>query len=134
MIIIRTSEETIGKVVRHSKHSLKMCPRQLSKDDIILIAQTKHSLHFAKEPIQYLMEFDSCYYDKERESLQLFGRYWPYIIKGRNCRPLKTPFDISKVKTASKNYGQGGPIVYVEHEDEALLKDRGLLETLKNLP
>jgi hypothetical protein len=129
MIIIRTSAETIKEVVRHSKHALKRRPR-LSKGEIILISQIKHSLHSFQEPIQYLMEFDSCYYDKEKESLKLWSKYWPYIIVGRNCKPLKTPFDISKVKASSKNYGQGGPIVYVEHGDEALLKDRGYLETL----
>ena len=127
MIIIKTSGKTIGNVVRHAKHALNGQPR-LRRGDIILISQTKDSLPPNTKPIQYLMEYERCYYDKEKESQQIWGTFWPYIIEGRNCRPLKKSFEMSEVQVTAKDYGRGGPIVYVEDADIRVLKEMGLLE------
>lgn len=129
MIIVRTSAETIDNVVLHMKHALNGRPK-LSPGEKILIAQTKSSLPYHKEPIQYLMEFEQIYYDKEKESLKIWGKFWPYIIKGKNCKRLKTPFDINRIQTTNKNYGRGGPIVYVERKDEDIIINNGLLDTI----
>lgn len=128
MLIIRTSGKTIENVVRHAKHALKKQPQRLSRGDIILISQTKDSLPPYIKPIQYLMEFERCYDDQEKESRQIWGKSWPYIIEGRNCRQLKKSFEISEVQVTAKDYGRGGPIVYVEEADIRALKEKGLLD------
>jgi hypothetical protein len=128
MIIVRTSGETIGKVVQHAKHALNGRPR-LSPGEFILIAQTKNSLPHRVKPIQYCMEFESCIYDRDRESQKIWGKFWPYLILGKNCRPLKNPFDICEViKNSCKDYGRGGPIVYVDQADEKYLIQNGYLD------
>lgn len=127
MIIIKTSGKTIENVVLYAKHALNGKPH-LRRGDIILISQTKDSLPPYTKPIQYLMEFECCYYDHKKESKEIWGKFWPYIIEGRNCRRLKKPFDISDVQVTSKDYGRGGPIVYVEDGDIHRIKEMGLLE------
>jgi len=127
MIIVKTSGDTIGNVVRHAKHALTCQPR-LRRGDIILISQTKDSLPPYTKPIQYIMEYERCYYDREKESQKIWGKFWPYIIEGRNCRQLKKSFEISDVQVTAKDYGRGGPIVYVEDADIRVLKEMGLLE------
>lgn len=128
-MIVRTSGETIGAVVKHEKHALNTRPH-LSPGEIILVALRKNeALAKHQKPIQYLMEFDSSYSDEE-ESLKLFGKRWPYIIKSRSCRRLKTPFDICEHQVSTKGYGPGGTIVYVLNDDIKVLKEKGLLETM----
>jgi len=127
MIIVKTSGKTIENVVRHAKHALNCQPR-LKRGDIILISQTKDSLPPYRKPIQYLMEFERCYYDHKKESNEIWGKFWPYIIEGRNCRQLKKSFEISAIQVTEKDYGRGGPIVYVEEADVRKIKELGLLE------
>jgi 5-methylcytosine-specific restriction enzyme A len=126
MIVIKTSGKTIENVVRHAKHALSCQPR-LRRGDIILISQTKDSLPPYTKPIQYVMEFERCYYDREEESRQIWGEFWSYILECRNCRQLNKPFEISDVQVTEKDYGRGGPIVYVEEADIRALKEKGLL-------
>lgn len=128
MVIFRTSGETIDEVVRHAKHALNFRPN-LTPGELILISQTKQSLPRHTEPIQYRMEFVECVDDSGHESEKIWGRYWPYLIIGKNCNSLRSPFDICKViKNPTKDYGQGGPIVYVNNEDEHFLESNGYLD------
>ena len=127
MVIVKTSGKTIGKVVHHAKHALNGHLR-LRRGDMILISQTKDSLPAFAKPIQYIMEYEYCYYDREKESKRIWGKFWRYIIKGRNCRRLRNPFDISDVQVTAKDYGRGGTIVYVEPDDIRVLNEKRLLE------
>jgi len=129
MLIIKTSSETMTQVVRQQKHALPRQPR-LSPGEIILISEKRKTLAPGKKPIQYLMEFVRCYEDIEKESIKIWGRYWPYIIEGKNCRQLRLPFDICEHQVTKKDYGRGGTIVYVTKEDSKILEDKGLLNTL----
>ena len=74
------------------------------------------------------MEYERFYYDLEKESMQIWGQLWPYIIEGRNCRKLTKAFEMSEIQVTKKDYGRGGPIVYVEEADMLVLKEKGLLE------
>lgn len=127
IMIVRTSEKTIGQVVHHAKHALNSRPR-LRRGDLILISQTKCSLSAFTKPIQYVMEYEYCYYDLDNESQRIWGKTWRYIIKGCNCRPMNNPFDISDVQITDKDYGRGGTIVYVEPDDIQVLKKKRLLD------
>ncbi len=129
MIILRTSPETIQEVVRLSKHALDYKPR-LTKGELILISQnTVFGIRDDTPPIRYVMEFDWVHLDTSGESMRIWGRQWEYIIEGKNCRSLKHPFDISNHQVTEKNYGPGGPLVYVAPDDERVLQQKGLLET-----
>jgi 5-methylcytosine-specific restriction enzyme A len=127
MIILKTSQDTIGEVVRHSKHALKMRPN-VKQGELILISELKTKLPPHRKPIQYVMEFEECHEDRQQESLRIWGRHWRYVINGGNCRPLKTPFDISTVQVTNKDYGRGGAVVHVNDDDAQVLILMGLLE------
>lgn len=133
MIILRTNPEHISEVVRHSKHALNKKP-SLTRGDTILISQISENTIFGykecKNPIQYVMEFERLYLDTSGKSKQIWGIQYKYIIEGSNCRPLKRPFDIRKYQVTNKEYGPGGPFVYVEQEDEKAIQQHGLLETV----
>ena len=83
-----------------------------------------------KNPIQYVMEFERLYLDTGGESKEIWGIQYKYIIEGRNCRQLKIPFDIRNYQVTKKEYGPGGPFVYVETEDARAIQQHGLLETV----
>lgn len=127
MIIFRTHPDHIDDVVRYSRHALSTMPR-VSQGDLILISQTVAQSKDGSPPIRYVMEFVGVHTDDVGESRRIWGRDWRYIVNGRNCRPLKQPFDIRKIQVSGKNYGQGGPYVYVAEEDEAIIRKLGLLE------
>lgn len=127
MVILRTSKETIGNVVHHMKHALDS-RLKLEQGDLILISQTKSSLDQYAKPIQYVMEYVRCYRDRNNESEKIWGKSWKVIVEGRNCKRLKRPFDIADYQVTSKNYGQGGPRVYVDDADALAIKQKGLLD------
>lgn len=132
MIILRTNPENISEVVRHAKHALNKKPT-LNQGELILISQISENTIFGyrecKNPIQYVMEFERIYLDTSGESIKIWGKPYKYIVEGRNCRPLR-PFDIRKYQVTKKEYGPGGPFVYVEPEDVRVLQQHGLLETV----
>mgnify|MGYP007082197536 CR=1 FL=1 len=127
MIILRTHPEHIPLVVERSMHALARSPT-ISPGDLILIslaiAKTKDGL----PPIRYAMEFVKIRADRTGEtSREIWGKKWPYVLYGQGCRQLNKPFDIRDHQVSGHNYGQGGPFVYVEPSDEAVLWQRGLL-------
>jgi hypothetical protein len=125
MTIFRTSRKTIQTVVQHSKHALKGCP-ELTQGDLILVSELVTEC-FDDMPIKYVMEYVRCYKDDTGESETLWGKQWKYMIEGKNCRPLRSPFNINRLQVSDKNYGQGGPWVHVDPADEKVLRERGLL-------
>ena len=129
MILLKTSGKTIGKVVEEEKHALTRCP-SVVRGELILISQTEDSLRSRELPVQYAMTFVRCYADTSGESLRLWGKRWPYIIQGENCRRLKRPFRMSDVAVSGKNYGRGFTIFNVDPEDEDYLAKHGYLETV----
>ena len=74
------------------------------------------------------MEYERCYFDREKESMRIWGKFWPYIVEGRHCRQLKKSFEISEVQVSAKDYGRGGAIVYVDDADIQAIKEMNLLE------
>lgn len=129
MLIIRTSKETLPKVIKYCKHALAVKPK-LSQGEIVLIAQKKGTLSPGDKPIKYIMEFSGIYPDNNGESKRIWGKHWRYILDGRNCHKLKKPFDISDVQVSSHNYRQGGPFMHIAQEDIDFLYKEGFLETL----
>jgi hypothetical protein len=127
MIILRTHPDYIPKVVENSMHALSSSPR-ISPGDLILISQTVAQTDDGRPPIRYVMEFDKLRADRTGEvSRRIWGRAWPYIVYGRNCRPLARPFSMADVQVTAHNYAQGGPYVYVAPEDEVVIHQLGLL-------
>ena len=129
MILLKTSGKTIGKVVEEQKHALRVAPR-VSRGELILISQTEDSLRPRELPVQYVMTFVRCYPDRSGESLRLWGKRWPYIIQGENCRRLKRPFRMSEMAVSGKTYGRGFTLWSVDPEDEAYLEKHGYLENI----
>ena len=127
MIILRTHPEHVPKVVDLSMHALARSPNITAGDQILI------SLAVAKPtdglpPIRYVMEFVKIRADRTGDtSRKIWGKKWPYILYGQNCRALAEPFDIRDYAVSGHNYGQGGPFVYVDPSDEAIVLQRGLL-------
>ena len=127
MIILRTHPDYIAKVVEHSMHALASGPK-ISPGDLILISQTVAQTDDGLPAIRYVMEFDRLRADRTGEiSKRIWGRSWPYVVYGKNCRQLARPFNMSDIQVSSHQYGQGGPYVYVAPQDEAVLLNSGLL-------
>lgn len=130
MIILKTSPDNIEKVVELSKHALHSRPNLLKEDDLILISQTITKTKDGGPPIRYVMKFSRIYPDLKGESKKIWGQEWRFIVEGKDCRRLKQPFDIMTLKISARDYGRGGPYVYVAPEDEQIIKEKGLLETV----
>ena len=127
MIILRTHPEHIPKVVELSMHALARAPA-ISPGDLILISLAISRTHDGLPPIRYVMEFTKIRADRTGDvSREIWGKKWPYILYGNNCRELFHPFDIRDYKQSGQNYGQGGPFVYVHPLDEVVLRQRGLV-------
>lgn len=124
--IFRTDPVHLAAVVRHSKHALERRP-QLRTGDIILLSQLGNTLVAGAKPIQFAMSFVRCYPDAMGESLKIWGKRWRYIVEGSRCYRLREAFDIRDVSVTNKEYGAGGPIVYVDPRDAAEILRRGLL-------
>ncbi len=129
MIILRTHPEHVPRVVELSMHALARAPK-LSSGDLILISLAIAKTSDGLPPIRYVMRFDKIRADRTGDlSRQIWGKKWPYLLYGRDCRELRQPFDIRDHQVSDNNYGQGGPFVYVSPADEAVLAQRGLLAT-----
>jgi hypothetical protein len=129
MILLKTSGQTIDKVVEHSKHALARLP-SIVRGELILISQTEDSLRHGELPVRYVMEFVRCFEDNSGETLRIWGRRWKYIIEGTNLCRLKKPFRMSEVQVSGKNYGQGFVLFRIEPEDERHLQKSGYLEPI----
>ncbi len=137
MLIIRTSKETLSGVIKHSKHALNSCPKGRPKDqgfgegDIVLIATRLADLAPGEIPICHAMVVRSVYKDEGgRESNEIWGCSWKYIIDGYECLRLRNPFDINDVRAtqeADGGYKAGGTYVYVLDEDKKVILDGGYL-------
>jgi hypothetical protein len=127
VIILRTHPDFLAKVVERSMHALASGPK-ISPSDLILISQTVAHTDDGLPPIRYVMEFEKLRADRTGEiSRAIWGRSWPYVLYGKNCRPLARPFSMSDIQVSNQNYGQGGPYVYVASQDEAIVRELGLL-------
>lgn len=123
MIIFRTSENTILQVVKHKKYALMGTPARLAPGESILL-----SLVGSRE-ISFRMELVRIRLDRHNETDTIFGRHWPVILDCRDCLPLRAPFVMSDHAVSGHNYGPGGTSVYVQREDQEVIRARGLLET-----
>ena len=127
MIILRTHPEHIPKVVERSMHALARSPT-ISAGVLILISLAVAKTTDGLPPIRYVMEFVKIRPDRTGDtSREIWGKKWPYILYGKDCRLLAEPFDIRDYQVSDHNYGQGGPFVYVDPRDEAVISQRGLL-------
>ena len=125
--LTRADPDYIAKVVEHSMHALASGPR-ISPGDLILISQTVAQTKDGLPAIRYVMEFEKLRADRTGEiSKNIWGKSWPYVVYGKNCRPLARAFNMSDIQVSSHQYGQGGPYVYVAPEDEMALVRSGLL-------
>lgn len=127
MIIVRTHPDHVAAIRKESKYALASRP-SLAPGDLILISEKNISVKRARPKIRYVMEFVSFERDHVGETERIWGKRWPYLVIGRNCRELKQPFDMKKVQVSGLEYGRGGPYLYVADQDEESLKQRGLLE------
>ena len=122
MLLLKTSKDTLPKVVETAKHALAARPDYVP-GELALIAQTKEDLRVGEPSIKYRIEIVRIYEDKDNESDRIWGRHWKYIVEGRNCLPLKNPFDIADIQITDKNYVTGGTYFHIERADaEALMK------------
>jgi 5-methylcytosine-specific restriction enzyme A len=127
MVIFKTDAGTLPGVVAHSKHALYKVPTRLEYGDTILVAQTIQSLLPGQKQIRYCMTFVRSYRDTLGESDKIWGKHWGFIVEGANLKELSRPFNIAAIRSSSKNYGQGGPVVYVHPLDEKAIKSGGYL-------
>lgn len=124
MIVLRTHPAHIPRVVELSLHALHAKPR-IARGERVLISRLA-GFPDGRPAVQYVMDF-VAYRPGTEEARRIWGRDWRYIMEGRNCRVLKRPFNLRQVQVSSRNYGQGGPFVYVHPDDELELDRRGLL-------
>jgi hypothetical protein len=75
MFLLKTTADTLEQVVSSGKHASYSKPRGIEAGDIILIAQTKHTLQENEKSIRYIMRFESIYRDLGDESDRLWGRH-----------------------------------------------------------
>ena len=127
MLLLKTSKDTLPKVIETGKHALMARP-EYTPGEIVLIAQTKEDLGSDEAPIKYRMEIVQIYEDKNNESESIWGRHWKYIVEGRNCVQLKNPFDIVDVQITDKNYITGGTFFHIERADAEALMKGGFLD------
>jgi hypothetical protein len=128
IIVLKTQAQNLREVVRSGKHALPVRLKQARAGDIILIAESPPPA--GSPQIRYGMRYRRMYEDSEGESRRRWNKQWRYIVEGDQCRELETPFSLSKVQISSKNYGQGGTIVYLAQQDVAELTKRSLLRPL----
>ena len=121
MLLLKTRAETLETVIKHSKHALHSIPNGIKRGDILLIAQTVHTLKKHQKSIRYLMFFDECYEDRDNESDALWGKHWKYIIKGK-IQPIE-PFDIKDIQVSKKNYASVMTYCFLSAEDEIAVKE-----------
>jgi len=126
-MIFRTEPDHIREVVRRSKHALAARPKKLFAGDLILISKKVSSNERTIAPILFVMEFLSIDPDDDNETDEIWHRHWKYIVTGKDCRRLLKPFDIKSIAVSGHGYGPGGTTVYVQPEDEAIIRQQGLL-------
>lgn len=127
-VIFKTHADTLPGVVKHALQSLP----QLAHGDTILLAQTLQSLPHGLKQIRYRMTYARAYLDRGNESDQIWGRHWRYLIEGVELKALRRPFNIADLQVSTKNYGRGGPIVYVDEHDEEVLRKGGYFAALND--
>src|SRR5688572_26713709 len=106
-VILKTSPETIGHVLRFQKHATDRLPESLRKGTLILIHQQAVGATVPPR-VTHAMDVADVRRDKTGESRGLWGREWDWIIDGTNLREFAKPISIGRLGRASgKNYGQG---------------------------
>ena len=126
MFIIKTTAETIEQVIKNCKHASMDRLRKAKIGDLVLIAQTRHSIEndidMDYKSIRHLMQYEGIMYDKNNESEKIWGRKWRYIINLSNLKEIK-PFNIEDIQISNKKYGAAVKFTYLTNEDEdAVLK------------
>jgi 5-methylcytosine-specific restriction protein A len=125
--IFKTSAKTLPGVLEHCRHALSGSPTRLQAGDTILVAKIRAHLTYGERPIGHRMTFESSQEDVRRETDQIWGDHWRWIINSSNTMKLLEPFDIYDVQVTSMEYGRGGTVVYLDPLDERELERRGLL-------
>lgn len=126
LIVLKTRPEYLDQVVESQTHALNGLMSRAKRGDILLLAEI---LGRGSSLVRYAMRFRDQTFDEEGKSEALFGRRWTYLVHGEDCCEL-TPFSPQERKVTSKNYGQGGGMVYVADEDAEAFRRAGLLQPL----
>jgi hypothetical protein len=95
-----------------------------------LVSENRDGLKYGQKQIRYSMVFVQTHRDLTRESQRIWGKYWPWIIECKDRAELANPFNISEVQVATKEYGRGGTLVYLDTRDEQFLIKAGYFQAL----
>ena len=128
MIIVKTTSLHSQGVRRNRKYATDDPPLDLKLGDDVLVQVTVVTTPPGQHTIRYRMKYLRYYRDENDESFTIWGERWRYIIECSELCVLKRPFDIARVQVSSKDYGAAVRYVYVEAEDEQLLRTKGYLD------
>ena len=128
MIIVKTTSLHSDGVRRNRKYATDDPPLNLSLGDDVLVQVTVVTNPPGQHTIRYRMKYVRHYLDVKNESFAIWRERWPYIIECAELCVLKRPFDIARVQVSSKDYGAAVRYVYVEPEDELVLRTNGYLD------
>lgn len=121
LLLLKTSGETIGNVIRHAKHATNAIPNA-QPGDLLLIAQTISSLELGEKQIRYVMTFKGYRLDTQGESQRIWGKQWKYMIDGYDVTEVPG-FDLKDIQVTNKNYGPVVTHCRLDPKDEkAILK------------
>jgi len=125
LIILTTHPGNLSQVVAVQKHALDGQLLRASPGDLLLLAEIQQ---VGTAQVRYAMRFKGQYPDTNGETERLWGRRWRHVVEGEDCRELDNPFSPEDAKVSSKNYGRGGPVIYVDPEDAKAFLQAGLLK------
>jgi 5-methylcytosine-specific restriction enzyme A len=121
MVIFKTAPSTLKEVLTHCKHAshneIKCVP-----GETILIQQTLKTLKPSEKSIRWAMDYVRTYFDQEKESDEIWGSHWNFIIEGKNLRYIE-PFDIEDIQISAKNYKSAVTHARLEKSDEESVLD-----------
>lgn len=120
MLLIKTSMNTLGAVLREAKHASIGKPKHVKPGDIILVSQTKNTTPPNQKSIRWIMEYIDTREDINNDSDRIWGRHWRYIIEAKNVRYVE-PFNIDEIQVTKKDYGPAVAFSTIEPEDETAI-------------
>jgi len=128
-LILKTDDRHVEAVRKNAKHASDAIPSNLKPDVVFLIQVTKSTSRSPTPVIRYRMNYDRYYKDATKETDLLFGHHWGFILKGKNLKILRHPFNMESVQKTKKNYGAGAiRYVWVDPIDAKVLEEGGYLD------
>lgn len=123
--ILKVREEQLSKARAQGEFVFPVCPQRLNENDIILLSELYSTRKRDDKPIRFSMTFSS--FEKIRNMRTAFAQR-AILIRGKNFRRLRTPFDIGEVKVSNKNYSRCPRVAYIDDRDLSELLTRDLLD------